>query len=46
LDARALAERADAVRDYIRDIVWRMLDRPVQAVEHLGVIIDGCVISS
>lgn len=29
-------------RDYIRDTVWRMLNRPVERVDHLTAIIDGC----
>jgi hypothetical protein len=41
-DVTALMHRADEARDYIRDIVWRMLNRPVGDVSHLRAIVEGC----
>jgi hypothetical protein len=41
-DPQVLMERASETRNYIRDIVWRMLNRLPTQVAHLAVIVDGC----
>jgi hypothetical protein len=41
-DPQELMERAGETRNYIRDIVWRMLNRVPTHFEHLAVIVDGC----
>ena len=35
-------ELASQTRDYIRDLVWRMLNRPVERLDHLQAIVEGC----
>jgi hypothetical protein len=37
-----LQRLAQETRAYIRDTVWRMLDRPLRGVDHLAAIVDGC----
>jgi hypothetical protein len=41
-DPHELMERAGEAHNYIRDIVWRMLNRLPSGFEHLAVIVDGC----
>jgi hypothetical protein len=41
-DLQGLLERASETRNYIRDIVWRMLNRMPTGFDHLTVIVEGC----
>jgi hypothetical protein len=41
-DLQELRQRAMDTRDYIRDIVWRMLNRIPTGFDHLTVIVEGC----
>jgi hypothetical protein len=41
-DLQELLQRASEARDYIRDIVWRMLNRIPTSFDHLAVIVEGC----
>lgn len=41
-DPSELMDLATQTRDYIRDVVWRMLNRHVERVDHLQAVIDGC----
>lgn len=41
-DPREIMERANETRDYIRDVVWRMLNRRIGPVPHLAAIVDAC----
>lgn len=41
-DPVELMDLAGKTRDYIRDLVWRTLNRHVERVDHLQVVIDGC----
>ena len=38
----SISQCATDALDYIRDIVWRLLDRPVDRVDHLDAITDAC----
>lgn len=41
-DPQELGQRANETRNYIRDIVWRMLNRRPTGFGHLAVIAEGC----
>lgn len=41
-DAQDLLKRAVEARNYIQDMVWRLLSPPVTEVAHLRVITDAC----
>jgi hypothetical protein len=41
-DLHELMERASETRNYIRDIVWRMLNRIPTGFDHLSLIVEGC----
>jgi hypothetical protein len=41
-DVDELRDLAEETRNYVRDTVWRMLSQPVERVDHLAPIIDGC----